>query len=214
MNTSIERSNSQSSNLLDPNPTLEQQAREVVRDQSVLYCLPKLREIIGGLLKELDMERVYAKAAMDQTDDYLRGLVHNLGAIIGEAAYTCDDGTVSEYPLSAKMPELLVQLVDERWRFKSALEFYSKQEHLVGFSAGSLAFNDAYGGQPNWLIPHLDEKMDMGQVEQLVADVTALMVEDGGIARGVLAGGLIINNGDDVHLVPANPTEVYHATLG
>lgn len=43
--------------------------------------------------------------------EYYRGLLDQIGSIIGEAAYTCDDGSKSEDVLRAKLPELVRGLV-------------------------------------------------------------------------------------------------------
>jgi len=47
-------------------------------------------------------------AAQNQCNtDYYRGLIVKCGKIIGKRAYTCDDGSISEDVLCAKIPELV-----------------------------------------------------------------------------------------------------------
>lgn len=39
--------------------------------------------------------------------DYYRGLLDRCGRAIGDRAYTCDDGSISEDVLRAKIPEII-----------------------------------------------------------------------------------------------------------
>jgi hypothetical protein len=44
-------------------------------------------------------------------DTYYRDQLDAIGDLLGIAAYTCDDGTIVDRPLSAKLPELVTKLV-------------------------------------------------------------------------------------------------------
>ena len=49
-------------------------------------------------------------AAQNQRNtDYYRGLLVKCGRIMGKKAYTCDDGSMSEDVLCAKIPELIAE---------------------------------------------------------------------------------------------------------
>lgn len=59
---------------------------------------------------ELERERDAWKATaaqMDRDVAYYRGLVDEIGAMLGEAAYTADDGSTHDSVLRAKVPELV-----------------------------------------------------------------------------------------------------------
>jgi hypothetical protein len=46
-----------------------------------------------------------------RNEDYYRGLVIKIGAMLGPEAYTSDDGSVQDSVLCAKVPELVAKLV-------------------------------------------------------------------------------------------------------
>lgn len=53
------------------------------------------------------------EAARSQVNcDYYRGLVIRCGEVLGKAARTCDDGTLVDHVLCAKVPELVEQLME------------------------------------------------------------------------------------------------------
>ena len=54
-----------------------------------------------------------------RNEEYYRGLVTQIGEMLGEEAYTSDDGTRQEDVLCAKVPELVRQLVDRERGFFS-----------------------------------------------------------------------------------------------
>lgn len=45
--------------------------------------------------------------------DYYRGLLDKIAECIGPPAYTCDDGSMSEEPLRAKLPEMVAALATD-----------------------------------------------------------------------------------------------------
>src|SRR5690606_18748043 len=66
---------------------------------------------IARLTRELEEARrerdnwMEAAAQFSRNQDYYRGLVVAIGKQIGEEAYVCDDGAISEDVLCAKVPE-------------------------------------------------------------------------------------------------------------
>jgi hypothetical protein len=48
-----------------------------------------------------------------KNEEYYRGLLDQIGALLGEAAYTSDDGSVQDEVLRAKLPELVASKVSE-----------------------------------------------------------------------------------------------------
>lgn len=49
-----------------------------------------------------------------RNEDYYRGLVRQIGGMLGTEAFTSDDGSVQQSVLCAKVPELVAKLVAEK----------------------------------------------------------------------------------------------------
>lgn len=65
---------------------------------------------IAQLTQERDNWQATAEQAQDNTE-YYRGLVQEIGGMLGDEAYT-DDGSKSDAILCAKVPELVGELLD------------------------------------------------------------------------------------------------------
>ena len=46
--------------------------------------------------------------------EYYRGLLDEIGSYLGPEVFVCDDGTISQDILRAKIPELVAKLVKEK----------------------------------------------------------------------------------------------------
>lgn len=63
-----------------------------------------------------DMTGGWAETAAQHSrnEDYYSGLVDQVASHIGPQAYVCDDGSISESPVRAKVPEMVAALVASR----------------------------------------------------------------------------------------------------
>jgi hypothetical protein len=59
--------------------------------------------------------------------DYYRGLLEKIGQFFGEEAYICDDGSIQEDILIAKVPELVEKLFEKKSEQEFKVENNSKK---------------------------------------------------------------------------------------
>jgi len=80
------------------------------------WCDPKNahKEFDADLANSIVEKTLYALLTwkdlavhMSNNSDYYRGLLDEIGDLFGRDAYTCDDGSLSEDILRAKVPELV-----------------------------------------------------------------------------------------------------------
>jgi len=70
-------------------------------------------DVVSGFKEFFSMTHAYntawyeTAAQMSRNSDYYRGLVVQIGKMLGEEAYISDDGSVQEDVLCAKIPELV-----------------------------------------------------------------------------------------------------------
>lgn len=68
------------------------------------------------LLSKIKTERnAWAEAAAQhlRNEEYYKGLLIQIGEMLGHKAYISDDGTVHDHVLCAKVPELIKELINE-----------------------------------------------------------------------------------------------------
>jgi len=90
------------------------EAREIAAQ---CWCDPETEDrVMDPVLAEAVAQRIAnwmdTAAQNHRNADYYRGLVERCGKAIGEMAYICDDGPVSEDVLCAKVPKIIETTFD------------------------------------------------------------------------------------------------------
>jgi hypothetical protein len=87
--------------------------------------------VAAEAVPEVDVTPWKEVAAQNQRNsDYYRGLLDQIGDLLGIDAYTSDDGSIQSEPLRAKLPELVAKKVFEATAYRAKvamLEFDIQQ---------------------------------------------------------------------------------------
>ena len=76
-----------------------------------------------------------------RNSEYYQKLVVSCGTSIGHSAYVCDDGSISEDVLCAKVPKIVANLVSENTALREAARWVPVSERLPEISKSVLITN-------------------------------------------------------------------------
>lgn len=185
-----------SKNIIDleaENPILA--AQNVLSDTSVLYSPDALRDIIKRLLDHIEIDCGNAITKVAEQLARHSEVMDAIAPLIGDDAYVKRDGEVTDIVALDKVFAGVTNIWTENSNLRMGLKFYANKQHMGGFDNEALGFDSVTGEPSNWLFPCVDDDVTF---KGLGDAVEQLVIEDGGIARGVLDGAIIINNGDGV----------------
>jgi len=196
-----------SKNIIDleaENPILA--AQNVLSDTSVLYSPDALRDIIKRLLDHIEIDCGNAITKVAEQLARHSEVMDAIAPLIGDDAYVKRDGEVTDIVALDKVFAGVTNIWAENSNLRMGLKFYADRQHMDGFDSTALGFHSAEGMPENWMAPTFDVvRLHPTSAHQEVIDASSnLLIENGGIARGVLEGSIIINNGDGVLVGDSN----------
>jgi hypothetical protein len=106
----------------------------------------------AATLRALRAERdgwIEAAAQHLRNEEWMRGLLEQIGALFGDAARTSDDGSVQDSVLLLRVPELAAAMKAERDRLRGAQDAAARVLHKAGEQFAFYANEHAKKGTPD-----------------------------------------------------------------